>query len=453
MRGSLTIADDKPRKTGRNARDALAVFSATVVALGIGFVTSVVVARLLGPEGRGLLGVASAVSAIAVAVASLGLPIAIVYYASRRPRLMPDLLGSALAFGVVLLVVLLGLALLVSNSDLSWLRQTGETEFWGLVALLTWVTYLEFVSVNVLRARTLYDRTNALLVVSRTTVLVLTVLLVALLDLGTNGALLALIAGSVLYSLGALPTFVRRGVGVSRNVFAAMVRYGWRVQIGRVIQIGNGRLDVLILSALAPLATVGVYVVAQVVAELVTLVPAAIGFVAMPAIAQGRTASPDVCRTVRLSGSLSLVGMLGVAIVGPALIYYGYGSEFSGALWPLFILLPGVWLFGIGSVVADVLRALGRPGTPSVLAAVAIVVTVALDLLLIPRFAAVGAAVASTCAYAVYGLASAVVLSRIEGVGIGSLLVANRAETRVLWQSMSRKVMRRRRTDISEHEG
>ena len=58
-------------------------------------------------------------------------------------------------------------------------------------------------------------------------------------------------------------------------------------------------------------------------------------------------------------------------------------------------------------------RARGRPGTSSILAArVQGIATVALDLVLIPPYGAVGAAIASLLAYTVYGLVSLWVLGR-----------------------------------------
>ena len=109
------------------AGDALSVFGATVIALAIGFVTSIVVARLLGPDGRGLLGVASSIAAVSVAIGSLGIPIAISYYASRRPRLMSELIGNALAYAAVLLIGLLVLSLMVSDSRLDCAIHCGVT--------------------------------------------------------------------------------------------------------------------------------------------------------------------------------------------------------------------------------------------------------------------------------------------------------------------------------------
>ena len=48
-----------------------------------------------------------------------------------------------------------------------------------------------------------------------------------------------------------------------------MFHYGTRAQIGSILQLANGRLDVVILQFFRPLSQVGYYVVAQTIAELV----------------------------------------------------------------------------------------------------------------------------------------------------------------------------------------
>ena len=101
-------------------------------------------------------------------------------------------------------------------------------------------------------------------------------------------------------------------------------------------------------------------------------------------------------------------------------------------------------MFGAGNVMGDVFRGRGRPGLPSILAGVAIVVTVVLDVLLIPPFGAVGAAVASTCAYTVFGASSAVCLARLEELSARRPVLADREEMRMLVRTVSARLARGR---------
>jgi Na+-driven multidrug efflux pump len=82
--------------------------------------------------------------------------------------------------------------------------------------------------------------------------------------------------------------------------------------------------------------------------------------------------------------------------------------------------------------VQDALSGRGRPGLSSLLACGEVVITIGLDLLLIPRYGAIGAAVASVCAYGFYGIASIVTIARLDGVPPYRLLLAGRGELRDL---------------------
>jgi len=76
-----------------------------------------------------------------------------------------------------------------------------------------------------------------------------------------------------------------------------------------------------------------------------------------------------------------------------------YGSQFKPAIVPAQIILLGLALDGLGGVITGFLYGIGRPGLNSCAMAVGLAVTVILDVVLIPRYGAPGAAVASAVAY------------------------------------------------------
>ena len=78
-----------------------------------------------------------------------------------------------------------------------------------------------------------------------------------------------------------------------------------------------------------------------------------------------------------------------------------FGAAFAGALPPLLVLLPGVAVFGFGNVLAADLAGRGQPGWITLNAVAGMVLTVVLDLLVIPAHGVIGAAAVSTAVYAV----------------------------------------------------
>jgi multisubunit Na+/H+ antiporter MnhC subunit len=88
------------------ARSVTVNLAGRVGYLLVGFVAAIVLARLLGPSGRGLLGLMLSFNSVALVVTTIGVPLAIVYFASLRDADQGALLGNSLVQAVVLTVVL-----------------------------------------------------------------------------------------------------------------------------------------------------------------------------------------------------------------------------------------------------------------------------------------------------------------------------------------------------------
>jgi O-antigen/teichoic acid export membrane protein len=116
-----------------------------------------------------------------------------------------------------------------------------------------------------------------------------------------------------------------------------------------------------------------------------------------------------------------------------------YGERFRPALGPLLFLLPGVAAYSVVRVLGVDFSSRGRPGTPSVIAGLSLVITVALDLILIPRFGAIGAAAASTVAYSCSGALALLLYVRLTGTPLVELVAPTRADFRTAWRSASER--------------
>lgn len=439
----LAPAPEPPRVSV--ARSAVGILASTIVTLAIGYVASIFLARALGPAGRGQIAVMQADIALVVSFAGLGTPAAITFFASRRARHQPGLNGFALIFTVLLGALSLVGVLLFGGFLAAHQGRGFDHRLWWLVGLFVPLMYAEYYVSALLNARHQYRLSNRLNVLGRVATLVFTLSLVTGLRWGVAGGLIATAMISAVKVVGSLPTMRTIGARLpSRHLIGATLNYGWRVCVGQMFRFFSGRFDVLVLSWLAPLATVGTYAIAQMVAELVIIIPQSFGFVVLPMVAAGEDhrAAP----ALRLVGTLALLGVIGMAFAGPALIIVGFGEAFRNALVPFFILLPGIWMLAFGNICSFVLGGKKRPGSSSLLAGAAAVLTVILDLALIPPFGAVGGAIASTAAYALFGIASLVLVARIFETPPWRLLIVTLGEARGYWK------MAAMRLAIARHE-
>jgi len=163
----------------------------------------------------------------------------------------------------------------------------------------------------------------------------------------------------------------------------------------------NLRLDFIILSVLTGPAVLGVYAVASKFAELIRILGMALQYVFYPKFAR-ETSRETVATARRLlpkAGLLSASALIPLWASAGFVIPEFYGSAFASAVTPTRIILCGLAFDGVAGVISASLYGLARPGLNSWAMGAGLAVTLALDLTLIPRFGATGAAIASAAAY------------------------------------------------------
>jgi O-antigen/teichoic acid export membrane protein len=153
---------------------------------------------------------------------------------------------------------------------------------------------------------------------------------------------------------------------------------------------------------------------------------------ASPGDAARRAAA--ICRAVLM---LTVPLAAGVVLLAPVLCTTIFGEQFRGSIDDLRVLAPGA--FGIVAIklLGSALTAQGKPGLESMAIGVSFLVTVALDIALIPDHGGLGAALASTIAYSVGGLAVAVIFVRTLGGRLGDF-VPRAADLANLWRGFRR---------------
>lgn len=160
------------------------------------------------------------------------------------------------------------------------------------------------------------------------------------------------------------------------------------------------RVDVLLLSALASLEEVGFYVAAYRVFSALLLLPQSYGQVLLPALARergGRTLRTGIVETLTMGAVLAAAAAAG----SRPLMRFLYGDGFTRAAWVLSILAAGMVLASVDQAQGRALVARGRQSRDLAVLAVATLCNGACNVALIPRYGAIGAAIATLLALGV----------------------------------------------------
>lgn len=373
--------------------------------LGVGLITSLLLARLLGPTGRGELAAALLWPQALVYLGSFGGQDACVYFAARKQIRTGVVLTNASLFFLIQIALLLPLSYLLVPYLLSG-QLSDVVAISRLLLITTAFGLAALYATSVLRAKLEMGVYNALnlIVPIGSLVGVLWLLATERLILG-NIAFLYIFLYALLALAALVAVFAKHLWDIfrlDRMILKQMVVYGAKVQLGSISQMANLRLDQMLMVALMPAAQLGLYVVAVSVAGITVVVPSAVRTVLAPSIAQVDQEAenmPDLEARLRMYWSLNVAVGLVILLIAPLAMMIVFGVAYRAAILPAEILILASICLGGKDILSGTAYGLGTPVLVSQAEMASLLVTAIALVIFLPPWGIVGAAVASLLAY------------------------------------------------------
>jgi len=385
------------------ARQFTSLLMTNWTVLGTGLLTTVITARVLGPERQGMLTLLRASVNLLAVFLGMGLPTAAAFMRKQREHPVGELVAGIAAFyGVTTLLVF---AATLSGGDVVERLLLGVAQAPKVARVWLWLTVATLPGIlitSLLTPLLIVDDKLGLLMVWRTSGqvlgLVLTCVLVVLMGLGITGALAS---NLVVQSTSLLTTGIwLREAGAEGKVRLVGSRLARAFHIGLqqhfVTLFANlfKRGENILLAYLLDLRAVGYYSVATGLYDLVIDVPRTLVWPMVGEIADKETADREVRAAtgirIQIPGSVALV--LVASLIIPWMLPLVYGEGYRQAVVPFSYLLPGVVFRTIHLGTSAYFIGIGAPGALLVPVMCAAVVSLGLDILVVPRFGLLGAA-------------------------------------------------------------
>lgn len=401
----------------------------------IALATEICYARLLGPSGRGLVSLCMMVMGLCALVGGLGAEIPIVIWTADSIRKPSEWLSAVMFWGVI-------------GSTLSSCLWAATYWLWHpaflhgittpLAALVLATIPVSVFSAYFTAMLTGHERfrlraglTAGTQLAELLAVVALALILGRTAEIAIGAIWFGLFIGALAAALVQWDTL--RGMwkaAPAKNYLGKALSLGLRGQLGNVATFFNYRLDVFIVNYFLDPAQVGLYAVGVVVSESLWQIPHAAATALFPRTARtiGNGASEFTCRVLRLILVLALLSGIAMALLSPLLIPMIFGARFRPSVSVIWWILPGTIALSLAKVMSADLAARGKPEFSSIFAFASLIVTVVLDLALIPRMGIQGAALASSAAYLLDTILLAIALKTQLKVGWKSFLVPTREE-------------------------
>lgn len=388
----------------------------------IGFVTTIVLAKMLAPSGYGIYSFVMALVALVAIPSELGIPkLAVREIATTNARKDWDYMRGFIIRSHQAIVILTALLMVAGLCGLSlWgdrLDAVKQQAMW--VGLLV----VPLVSLGALRGAMLRGLRKVVLgqlpeQIFRPMFFLCLIVSLPLLT-GSRGSvfevMLAQVVASALAFIGGLHLFFRNRPAEIRVADPRYKTAAWlksTVPFGLIaaIQLINGRTDILMLGFFREDAEVGIYRVASQMALLIIFGLRAINAIQGPHIAH-LYATGDIERLQKMITrssqailATSIPFVLVFVVLGQFLIRTLFGEAFVGAYVPLVILCAGQLVNASLGSVASLLNMTGHERDTTRSLVVSAVANVVLNVTLAPIWGAIGAAIATSATLIIWNV-------------------------------------------------
>lgn len=428
----------KQRGTGFHV---ITTFGTKLIVLFGSFIVSVILARQLGPEGRGIVTALFVVPNIVISLADLGIRQASAYFIGRKIYSVKNVLSSSLFLWLITSIFSVIIVLIFYS--------LGSIEFYGWLLIITALVYipvklLMIYLTGVIQGVQKIGSINIKELIIFFVNLLGVIILVWLFDLGVFGAaivnLLVAIAGTLYFLLTIRKIEVIK-IKYIKPIPQKLFSKGITFALALFIITLNYRVDILILERLVSSAEVGIYSVGINVAELIWQLPAAISIVLFARSANSKSdqeAHNRSAKLLRITLPILLLTCLIFALISKYFVTIIYGQEFQQSAVVINILLPGVLIIVISKILHPALAARGYPLYGLLVFIGPLILNIVLNLIWIPSYGVNGAAWASAISYSIGGLAYGIVYSRKAGIKLRDLLFIKKKDILQLTQIVRR---------------
>lgn len=395
-------------------------------------------ARLLGPEGKGTLTALFIVPNIVVSMADLGIRQSSAYFIGRKIYKVQDVISSSMLLWILTSILSVIIVLLYYTSSLTT-DYNLSLIFIGLaiIPVKILVSYFN----GIIQGQLKIGNINVKVLLSFLVNLLGVILLVGIFNLGVVGAALVSLfvaLSSLFYFLTVVRKTAKINIRYIKPIPQEMFKKGITFAVSLFILQLNYKIDIIILENMVSVAEVGVYSIGAHLAELIWQLPAAISVVLFAKSANSKSdleASLRSARLLRLSLAALFIVILIFGIVSNYFVTFIYGVEFQDAANVINILLPGVLMIVISKILHPSLAARGYPLYGLAVFIVPLIINIILNYILIPIYGINGAAIASTISYTIGGITYGIVYSRKENIKLRDLLFIKKEDFDVIIKS------------------
>ncbi len=429
----------------RLIKDVSITLIGKIILLFIGIISSIIVARYLGPSGKGIFAVLGVISGIALQFGNLGIPAANIYFIGKEKNLLSQITANSFFFGIgggIVVAIVVYLLFILCPDIIGKINP-----FFLIVTLMSLpFVFMTLLYTNILLGCQRFFGYNLINIFGGVFSLVVNnIILLVILKKGIVELVIMSTITTIIFSLVYIIYVYRLAkfkTSFDLTLFHRMIKYGIKSYIASLLGYLIIRSDIFLVNYFLGVGSTGIYSVAVGFADLLYMLPASVGMILFPKISGTQDDKGILTQIVcRYTVLMMIILCLTTGIISKPLILLLYGSQFHSSIVPFLWLLPGIFSLGIGTILMQDLAGRGLPPIVYIAPSIALFVNLILNIVLIPVIHINGASISSSISYTIMmGLTMRYFLG-LTNSSLSDVLVIKRKDLSILKDTITKGLL------------
>ncbi len=375
--------------------------------MGIGLISSIIVARYLGPENNGKAILILNLPMVLFMTLNFGLGSAFSYFSANKEISLDLILGSA--FWATLILSAFSILLYILLYPFHSYLWSDFPQRWIIFSLI----FIPFVFLTNFLNRIIIGLnritlSNNISIITNIIKLLSVFIFVVIFRYEIDGIIIANVIFYFLTAVFTIHSF--KGLlnlpPINIKVWSKFLKYGIFIYAAMLISYLNLRIDIYLLKYItSDDKIVGFYSIAVSFAEIIWILPDSVSMVLFPNVAsKSFNTKTQTIKVMSSSFIIICIGSLLIIGFGKVAILMVYGKQYLPSYHPLLYLLPGIMMYPFVRILGVDISARGNPSWMLVVNLVGLFVNLFFNFKLIPIYGAAGAAIASSISYTIMAL-------------------------------------------------
>ena len=414
-------------------KDVSITFWSRIVVSSIGLIVTIIIARSLGPEGKGIYSLVILIPSLLALFVNSGIGISNIYFIGKKRFKEEDLASNSLILGLISGSITITFFLIFFDPLYNLFFPNIDSSLIKLSVLATPFLLLQSYFTSILLAKKKVIEYNLIRIFNCFILLFFSFLFLVVFHWGIKTLILIWTLSWIITSciaIGLTKKLIDFDIKMKFDVIKESVIYGIKGHFANIFGFLNHRIDMFLINFFIGATPLGFYSIAVVLAETIWYIPDAIQTILLPKISSNTKekadkTTPIICRnTIAISALLCFF----LIIIGKFLILFLFSKIFLPEYMPLMILIPGIIMSSFSRILAVDLIGRGLPLKSTYAAFFGVLVNILLNLLFIPEWGIAGAALATTFSYSTSSIIRLYYFIKISKTNIFDILIIKKRD-------------------------